>query len=129
MTQEESVKIWLDGADDALDTADKLFENGKYHHALFFLHLALEKILKAIYAQNKSESPPPIHDLVRLAEKSNLKLGEKQNLQLAEISTFNVSARYDDYKLRFYKKATLEYSTEWRGIGKELFQIFESKLS
>jgi len=54
MTQDESIKIWVDGARDAFDTSEKLFDSKKYHHALFFLHLALEKALKALYVSKKN---------------------------------------------------------------------------
>lgn len=128
MNSFEPIKYWLESAKDSLDTSDKLFESKKYHHSLFFLHLSLEKILKALFVFLKEKSPFPIHDLPRLAEKCELKLNEKQKLQLVEISTFNVAARYDDYKLKFYKKATLSYTEKWRKIGKELFNHFASKL-
>ncbi|SRR5258708_1399737 len=124
----EPVNFWVKSAADTLDTSDKLFEMKKYSHSLFFLHLTLEKILKALYIHTKKTSPLPIHDLVRLAEKCEIALNEEQKLQLAEISTFNIAARYDDYKLKFYKKATLEYSQNWREIGKTLYQYFLSQL-
>src|SRR5258708_6062202 len=92
----EPVNFWVKSAADTLDTSDKLFEMKKYSHSLFFLHLTLEKILKALYIHTKKTSPLPIHDLVRLAEKCEIALNEEQKLQLAEISTFNIAARYDD---------------------------------
>lgn len=124
----EPVNYWKGSAADALDTSDKLFEAKKYQHSLFFLHLTLEKILKALYVHVKKISPLPIHDLVRLAEGCQVKLDEEQKMQLAEISTFNVAARYDDYKLKFYKKATLEYSKNWRAVGETLYKYFLSQI-
>jgi HEPN domain-containing protein len=125
----DALKYWQESAIDAFDTSNKLFESKKYNHSLFFVHLSLEKILKALYIQVKKDSPPPIHDLIRLAEKSDVVLDEKTKLELAEISTFNVSARYDDYKLEFYKKATREYSEKWRAISKTIFDKLLSQLS
>jgi len=115
---------WKNSATDALDTADKLFASKKYHHSLFFLHLAVEKLLKAIYVQRKNEAAPVGHDLIRLAEKAKIALDEKMMRELAEISTFNVAARYDDYKFKFYKKATYEFTLKWQEIGKRLFKQF-----
>ena len=119
---------WETGSEDDLDSAHKLFEGKKYHHALFFLHLALEKILKAIYVKKKNEPPPPIHDLVRLTEKSSLSISEEMTLQLAEISTYNIAARYDDYKMRFYKKATHEYAQKWMKVGGTLLDVLKKYL-
>lgn len=124
----EVIRYWEESAKDAFDTSDKLFESKKFDHSLFFVHLSIEKILKALYVRIKQESPPFTHDLVRLAESCKFILTKEQILQLAEISTFNVSARYDDYKLKFYKKATENYAIQWRKIGKGLFDNFLSKL-
>ena len=37
----------------------------------------------------------------------------KQKNELVEISTFNVEARYDDYKLSFYKKAKKRFTSKY----------------
>ncbi len=60
--------------------------------------------------KKKEENPPLIHNLLRLAEKNELKLTEKLKLQLARITTFNINARYDDYKREFQKKCTTEFT-------------------
>jgi len=128
MDTTEAILYWKTSANDAFDTSDKLFESKKFDHSLFFVHLSIEKILKALFIQIKQESPLFTHDLVRLAESCELIITEEQNFQLVEISTFNISARYDDYKLKFYKKATEAYSAQWRKTGKTLFDFFASKL-
>lgn len=125
MTQEKAVKIWIDGAVDALDTCDKLFKSKKYHHALFFLHLALEKIIKALYISKLDESPPYIHNLKQLVKVAKIKVSKVELKKLDEISEFNVSARYDDYKYKIYKRATLEYTKKWLKIGKKLYEKYK----
>ncbi len=125
MTQTESIKIWVDGSIDAMDTAQKLFESKKYHHALFFLHLALEKIIKALYISKLDESPPYIHDLKALIVLTNEDIEKDELKQLGEISKFNVSARYDDYKYKIFKLATKEYASEWIKIGKKLYEKYQ----
>lgn len=125
---DKHLKYWIDGATDALDTAEKLFADKKYHHSLFFLHLAIEKLLKALHQKRKNEPAPPLHNLSRLSELSNIDIDPETGEQLKEISSFNVSARYDDYKQRFYKKATCEYATKWLNIGKKLYEKFSCLL-
>ena len=44
--------------------------------------------------------------------------------ELDEISTFNVAARYDIFKLRLHQKATPEYAKNWMESGKRLFEKF-----
>lgn len=127
MSTEDILKYWMDGAMDALDTARKLYEDKKYNHALFFLHLALEKLLKGIYFKLKNEPPPYIHDLVRLGEFAEINSSGEEKEILREISTFNIAGRYDDYKLAFYKKANFEYSQKWFGIGETIFNRLLNK--
>ena len=50
----------------------------------------------------------------------NLKLTEEQEATLNEITTFNLSTRYDDYKRAFYNKSTDEYTEEQINKIKEL---------
>jgi len=128
MTQQEAMDIWIEGYKDALDTAQKLFSSKKFNHSLFFLHLALEKILKAVYIFKKDEAPPYTHDLVTLAEKCLINMSNEEKVQLTEISEFNVSARYEDYKLQMYKKATEEYTTLWFKIGQNLLEKLNKEL-
>lgn len=73
----------------------------------------IEKLLKAYYVKSKQDFPPFIHNLLRLAELSELVMTEEQKLFFATVTAFNINARYDDYKLSFQKKCTLEYTTEW----------------
>ena len=122
MGKADAIKIWEDGAKDAMLTCDKLFESKRYHHALFFLHLALEKILKALYVSRKDMSPPFSHSLVDLAERVDLNLNKEKNIDLAQISEFNVSARYENYKYKIYKMATKEFAEKWMNIGKIFYE-------
>jgi len=125
---DEAIEYWLKSSRDDLDTAKKLYGLKKYNHALFFLHLALEKIIKGVYLAKKGDSPPLVHDLVRLSEKAKIETSETEKQELAEISTFNTAARYDDYKLKFYKKATKEYSDLWIKKGEKILNKFKELL-
>jgi hypothetical protein len=58
--------------------------------------------------------------LLRLAEKSDLKLTEDEKEKLVTITAFNINARYDDYKMSFKKRCTPDYSKEWFEKIKEL---------
>lgn len=89
-----------------------LLEKGDYTWSLFMGHLVLEKLLKAWHVQHIHNTPPFIHDLVRLAEKGKLPLDEEQKDFLDTISTFNIRARYDDYKMKFYKKCSKDFTVK-----------------
>jgi len=95
-----------------LEVAETLFNTGKYDWCLFLAHLVLEKTLKSLYVQNKDSFPPRIHDLVRLAELANIELDEDTSVFLDSVNTFNISTRYPDEKLQFYKLCTHEFTAE-----------------
>ena len=77
-------------------------------------HLVIEKLLKALYAKNNKKAPyaPKSHDLLHLAEKTDLELTDRQEDLLDTITRFNMNARYDDYKKEFYLKCTDEYTEQ-----------------
>ncbi len=129
MTKAEHIKYWLKSAQHDLESADSIFDSGRYDWCLFVGHLALEKMLKAIFVdRNDNNMPPKVHNLVRLAELSKIKLDEEQKLLLDKINDFNIQARYPDYKLEFYKRCTEEYTSDYLGKIKEFYQWFSSQL-
>lgn len=113
MDEQSVIEYWIEVAKQDFETAEILYKNKKYHHALFFCHLSIEKKLKAIVVKSTKAAPPLIHDLVRLAEKADIPLVEQRKNDLAEITTFNIQTRYDDYKLSFYKKAKKRFSLKY----------------
>ncbi|MEK7310249.1 MAG: HEPN domain-containing protein [Planctomycetota bacterium] len=107
------IKYWTDSADIDFKAMDDLFKNGHYMWSLFMGHLVLEKLLKAYYIKNINTSFPYTHDLYQIAEKSGLELSEAQKDFLDEVTTFNIKARYPDYKHRFYKKAGKSFANAY----------------
>lgn len=107
------VNYWLKTAEHDYDVMITLFENRRYDYSLFFGHIVLEKILKAIVVNNTNEHAPYTHDLARLAEIAKMDLEEKDIDLLNRVNDFNLSTRYPDYKLQFYKKCTREYAKKY----------------
>ncbi len=92
MNNKELIKYWVDSSDNDYQAMIHLFEKGDFTWALFIGHLVIEKLLKALYVINHSNSPPFIHDLVRIAEKVGIPLSEDQKDRLDTISAFNLRA-------------------------------------
>lgn len=105
------INYWLDTANHDYQTMLNLYESKDYHWSLFMGHLVIEKLLKSIYVKNIDDNPPRIHDLLRLAERAGLEITEEQEDILDLITTFNINARYPDYKQSFYKKCNYEFTT------------------
>ena len=74
------------------------------------------------------KTPPPIHQLNRLAELAGLEMTMEYQEWLAEITDYNIEARYDDEKMSFYRKATAKYADSWQERCNKLFVWLEKKL-
>jgi len=122
------IKAWLRSADEDFETAYGLFDLKRYSGALFFCHLALEKVLKALFLKKNKSYPPPTHKLIRLANLAKIELNEETKKYLAEITTFNIEARYDILKERLYKKATKDYTKKYLTITEKLINNFKKML-
>lgn len=59
----EEVKNWLDSARYDLETAEYMFNTGRYIYTVFMCHLALEKVLKAKVQEITGKTPLKTHDL------------------------------------------------------------------
>ena len=108
------MKYWIESSDRDYESMKKNFETKQYTWALFIGHLTIEKLLKALYAKINQDNPypPKIHNLNILAEKCNIKLDDRKVKILMTCNSFNISARYEDYKDEFYKRCTEEYTSE-----------------
>lgn len=107
------VKYWQNSSDQNYRTMQNLLKTKDYSWALFLGHLTIEKLLKAVYVKNSKKHAPYTHDLLRIADKINVKFSNEQMEWLDQITTFNLNARYDNYKQDFYKLCNKEFTTIW----------------
>ncbi len=118
---ERIVTYWLTEAKEALQVAEHLVDTKDYSYALFFGHLAVEKMLKALYVHHLHQHAPLTHNLTRLAQLAGLELTEKQIAALATITAFNIEARYPDLKRDFREQCTAEFTALQMASVKEVF--------
>lgn len=128
MDTNQHIDYWLKSAAHDLEVAEALFQNQKYDWCLFIGHLVIEKVLKAFFVRDKQETPPRIHNLVRIAENTRLILSEEQLIFMADLNDFNIEVRYPDFKFRFYKLCTREFTEEQLSKIKELYQWLLSQM-
>jgi HEPN domain-containing protein len=93
---EKQINYWLTGAAEERALATDLFASGHTRHGLFFLHLSLEKIIKAHVCKKSGDLAPKDHNLVRLIEKAMLPLSEEDRSFLSGMTRFNIEGRYPD---------------------------------
>lgn len=128
MDIKQNIDYWLKSAAHDMEVSESLFKNQKYDWCLFIGHLVIEKVLKAFYVSCKHESPPLIHNLVRLAEHTKLTFKEEQLKFLADINRFNIEARYPDIKFKFQKLCTKEFTEEQFSRIKEMYKWLLSQM-
>jgi HEPN domain-containing protein len=116
-----SAKYWIESSEKDFEIAQILFKSKHYPQCLFFCHLSMEKILKAIVVKITKDYPPYTHGLQKLAEIGEIKLDLDRKDILNKISTFNIAGRYAHAKLEFHKKYNKkEYAQKYLEITKNL---------
>ena len=92
---QKQVDYWRDGSVEDWDVGIWLVTEGKTRHGLFFVHLALEKLLKAHVCKATGDFAPRVHALLRLAELSGLDEMDSDQLDfLSRFDQYNIAGRY-----------------------------------
>ena len=93
---EKHIEHWREGSDEDFEVAGQLIRSNRIRHGLFFLHLSLNKMLKAFFCLHCKDIAPRLHNLVRLSELSGVSFEEKQIDFLSEMNPFNLEGRYPE---------------------------------
>ncbi|MBP7050612.1 MAG: HEPN domain-containing protein [Phycisphaerae bacterium] len=96
MDVEKQIEYWRQGSAEDWDVAVRLVKDGKSRHGLFFAHLALEKVLKALVCRHTQDVPPRIHNLTRLSKLAGVTPDNRQADVLADLNQFNLEGRYPE---------------------------------
>lgn len=125
---EKTVAYWKEGAEYDLEVAESLFQSGKYPYALFFGHLALEKILKALVVRQTRKHADYTHSLPLLAGKLNLELPPEIGQKLAAFMEFYLESRYPEAQREFCRKCTPDFTRKNMDEVRKVFQWLREKL-
>lgn len=107
------VQHWRDSSEQNYTTMQNLIKTKEYSWSLFMGHLVVEKLIKALYVKKNHQHPLFKHDLLYLIKKIDIEQPLNFDEWLDEITTFNLNARYDDFKQSFYIRCTPEFTKEW----------------
>ena len=107
------VNYWQVTAAHDFDTMESLFKAKRYDASLFFAHIVLEKILKALVVEETKDHAPYTHDLVKLAQITQAVFDTQEIKFFDEVNDFNMESRYPEQKLEFYKTCTREYAQNY----------------
>ncbi|MBF0141242.1 MAG: HEPN domain-containing protein [Magnetococcales bacterium] len=90
------VDYWRTGSDQDWSVAVDLIQRGSQRHGLFFLHLAMEKLLKAHVCLATKDFPPKFHNLLLLRSRTGLDLSVNALELLGRLNAFCLVGRYPD---------------------------------
>ena len=117
---EKTVSHWIEGSNEDLDAAAKLREGKLWAHSLFFVHLALEKKIKALIVQESKEHAPFSHNLVYLIGKTKAVVSEEMLKKLTVITDFNLSGRYREEKEKMKYQINEFFVLQWTKHAEEI---------
>jgi HEPN domain-containing protein len=121
----KQIDYWINSAEQDFEVGKQLVESGKIRHGLFFIHLALEKILKGCFCKSQKKTPPKIHNLVRLYELAGLEENSENQNVLAAINRFCLEGRYpEDQPATPDKNEAIQYLQ----ISERIYQWFRQQL-
>ncbi|MBM3748218.1 MAG: HEPN domain-containing protein [Acidobacteria bacterium] len=119
----KQVEHWRQSAEEDWAVAVDLVRDGRSRHGLFFAHLALEKLLKALVCRRTREMAPKIHNLVRLAEVAELRPSPEQSDVLADMNAFHLEGRYPE---SLTPEPTQEEAQTYLGGAEEVYRWLTS---
>ena len=130
MTQEEQKKYWLDIAEYDIDTAEAMYQTGRWLYVAFMCHQVIEKTLKAYWCATQPNDPPYTHNHKRLADGSGLYgiMSEEQKDFLNTITNYNIEARYPEDKEALSHMLTPQTCRNIIDETKQLQQWIKEKL-
>lgn len=96
MDIEKQIEYWRRSSQEDFDVARELVAKGRFRHGLFFVHLAVEKALKAHVARVTADVPPKSHNLVRLAELAELCISDEMSMFLRRLNAYQLEGRYPE---------------------------------
>jgi len=87
---------WLLQADYDMDTAQYMFDGGRYFYTIFMCHLSIEKAIKSLYSASLKVEPPKLHDLLYFSNRLRLSPPSEVRDLLYELNGLSVLTRYPD---------------------------------
>ena len=119
---------WLNQAEYDMETANYLFDGGKYFYAVFMSHLSIEKALKGLYNKKFKKNPPKTHNLIFLIELIDLDIPDQLFNVVFILNRVSVPARYPDNLQKMLKEFNKWKTKEILEQSKEVLKWLKVKL-
>ena len=121
----KQIEYWTSGAISNIETAEILIIGKKYLEGLFYCHLTIEKIFKALVIKNTGQLAPKSHNLNYLAELAKINVSEENVLFMSVLMKYQLEGRYPEY---YPKTPDVETVNEYLNKSKELLECLKLML-
>jgi HEPN domain-containing protein len=91
-----AISNWIKSSNYDIKTAEHMFATGRYVYVLFMCHLAVEKLLKALYEATHEKVPPKTHNLIYLSNAVKLEIPENLLQTIESLNDLSVVTRYPE---------------------------------
>ena len=127
---EKTLNNWISLAEYDLKTSQAMLDSGRYLYVAFTAQQSIEKLLKAYYLKIKNETPPYIHNLLRLIDHSELEaeLSSGQKEFLTELNLYYIEARYTEDVMELSKITNKEKAYNIFHKTEEFFEWLYRKI-
>ena len=122
------VQDWIQRAEYDLQTAKIMLNAGRYLYVAFMCQQAIEKILKAIYIQQKKEFAPRTHNLSYLVDSLELKISQADEDFLLKLTQYYIESRYPEEREKLSQILTQKQSQIYIQRTKEVFRCLREML-
>jgi HEPN domain-containing protein len=93
---EKQTQEWFRQSDYDMDTAEYMYQGGRYIYTVFMCHLSIEKALKGLYFEKHRTHPPKTHSLVYLMNKTKIRLPKEKGTFIIKLSEAGIPTRYPE---------------------------------
>jgi HEPN domain-containing protein len=93
----KQIEYWCNMAGNDIETASILVTSGKFIEGMFYCHLCIEKIIKALVVKQLENIPPKSHDLFYLADLAKIEITEAQSDFMQILMKYQLEGRYPEY--------------------------------
>ena len=126
----DKVAYWTDIANYDLETAEAMYETGRWLYVAFMCHQAIEKTLKAYWCGRQPEDPPYTHNHKRLASGSGLydRMTDEQKAFIETVTNYNIEARYPEDKEALARTLTPQACQDLIEYTKQLMTWIKEQL-
>lgn len=122
-----TTREWLEIATEDLDTAQAMYDGGRYLYAGFEAQESAEKALKAVI-QEGVRVPPKIHDLEKLAERAGLDEAALAG-RLRILSLYYRGARYPEERAPLRRSTDEAMAVALMGTAREVLAWATGRVS